>query len=226
MKRTTGDEIIAIAMREIGYRESASQRTKYGEWSGYNGQPWCMSFVQWVYHQAGADLPYMTASCGALLRWYQKNQPECIVKDPVPGCIIIFDFPGTAYSTDHTGLFVSRSDTHVTSIDGNTSGGNNANGGYVQQRTRPLSYANPTYIVPRELKTDDEEDEDVKRYNTMEEIRVDAPWAVETVKKLIAADCIRGNGMPPDNDGNPTDMNLSLDMLRMLVVNDRSGLYG
>ena len=224
MARATGKEILAIAAREIGYREGAGQRTKYGEWSGYNGQAWCMSFVQWVYHQAGADLPYMTASCGALLRWYQQNQPECVAKEPVPGCVIIFDWPGTAYTTDHTGLFVSKTAAQITSIDGNTSGGNDGNGGCVQQRTRALSYANPVYIVPRELKADDEEDEDVKRYNTMEEISQDAPWAVETVEKLIQGGGIRGSGKQ-DEQGRPADMDLSYDMLREFVVNDRMGMY-
>lgn len=225
MGKATSEQILAIAAREIGYHEGAGQRTKYGEWSGYNGQPWCMSFVQWVYHQAGADLPHMTASCGILLRWYQQNQPECIVKDPVPGCIVIFDWPGTAYTTDHTGLFVSQTGTQITSIDGNTSGGNDSNGGWVQQRARAISYANPIYIVPKELNNEKEEDEDMKRFNTMEEISQEAPWAVETVEKLIKAGGIRGSGQK-DIQGRPADMDLSLDMLRMLVVNDRAGLYG
>lgn len=224
MKRTTGDEIITIAVREIGYHESAGLRTKYSEWSGWNGQPWCMSFVQWVYHQAGADLPYMTASCGALLRWYQQNQPECIVKEPVPGCIVILDFPGTAYSTDHTGLFVKLDGQKIVTIDGNTSGGNDSNGGWVQERTRPLSYANPTYIVPRELRTDGEEEKDVKRYNTLDEIAAGAPWAEKTIKRLIARGIIRGGGAT-DKYELPADMNLSEDMLRLLVFNDRAGLY-
>lgn len=226
MADTTGGELLAIAAREIGYHEDAGKHTKYGEWYGMDHVDWCMIWVQWVYHQAGADLPYKTGSCGELLRWYQKNQPECVVKEPVPGCIIIFDFPGTAYSTDHTGLFVSKTDTQITSIDGNTSGGNDSGGGYVQRRTRPLSYANPVYIVPRGLITGDEEEEDVKRYNTMEEIQKDAPWAVETVEKLIKGGGIRGNGAQVDEHGNPTDMDLSRDMLRDFVTNDRMGLYG
>ena len=225
MGKAAGEEILAVAAREIGYREGAGRRTKYGEWYGMDGVAWCMQFVQWVYHQAGADLPCKTASCGELLRWYRQNQPECVTKEPVPGCVVIFDFPGTAYSTDHTGLFVSKTGTQITSIDGNTSNGNDSNGGWVQRRTRAISYANPTYIVPRELKTDGGEDEDMTRYNTMEEIRAGAPWAADTVKKLIGLDCIRGNGAPADGDGNPTDMDLSQDMLRMLVVNDRAGLY-
>lgn len=225
MTKATGEQILAVAARELGYQEGKNKDSKYGAWYGMNHVDWCMIFVQWVYHQAGADLPYKTASCGALLRWYQANQPECVVKEPVPGCVIIYDWPGTAYSTDHTGLFVSKTGTSITSIDGNTSGANDSSGGYVQQRTRPLSYANPVYIVPRELKTGGEEDEDVKRYNTMEEIAQGAPWAVETVEKLIEGGIIKGSGQT-DARGNPADMDLSEDMIRVLVWNDRAGLYG
>ena len=146
-----GEEILAIAAREIGYCRDKSGHNKFGEWFGLDYQPYCMEFVQWVYHQAGLDLPYKTASCGALLRWYRANQPDCVTDKPITGCIVIFDFPRTAYDTDHTGLFVKAVDGKITSIDGNTSGGNDANGGWVQQRTRNLSYANPTYIIPKGL---------------------------------------------------------------------------
>ena len=147
----TGEEILAIAAREIGYCRDKSGHNTFGEWFGLDYQPYCMEFVQWVYHQAGLDLPYKTASCGALLRWYKEHQPECVTGNPIPGCIVIFDFPSTAYDTDHTGLFVKVSDNKITTIDGNTSGGNDSNGGWVQQRTRKLSYANPTYIIPKGL---------------------------------------------------------------------------
>lgn len=147
----TGKEILAAAVREIGYHEGKNKQNKFGEWYGMNGVAWCMEFVQWVYHQCGADLPLKTASCGGLLGWYKRNQPECVTKEPVPGCIVIFDWPKTKYDTDHTGIFVSKSGTKITTIDGNTANGNDSNGGWVQQRTRALSYANPVYIIPREL---------------------------------------------------------------------------
>ena len=156
----TGADILAVAAREIGYHESAGKRNKYGEWYGLDGVAWCMEFVQWVYHEAGFDLPFKTASCGELLRWYRVNQPECITKEPVPGCIVIFDFPKTKYTTDHTGLFVKCDGYKITTIDGNTSGGNDANGGWVQQKSRTLGYANPTYIVPRGLETEETMDID------------------------------------------------------------------
>ena len=218
-------EILACAAREIGYHEGKGKQNKFGEWFGMNGVAWCMEFVQYIYHVCGADLPLKTPSCGGLLRWYRRNAPECIVKEPIPGCIVIFDFPKTAYDTDHTGLFVCKDATTITTIDGNTSNGNDSNGGWVQQRTRKLSYANPVYIIPRQLETEStEEDEDVKRYNTMREISDGAPWATETVAKLIENGTIKGSGAR-DAQGRPADMNLSEDMLRLLVWNDRAGLY-
>ena len=69
------------------------------------------------------------------------------------------------------------------------------------------------------------EDDNVKRYNTMEEIKQNVPWAAETVEKLIDGGIIKGSG-GEDAGGNPTGMDLSEDMLRLLVFNDRAGLYG
>lgn len=150
-KMPGGKDVLAIAAREIGYREGTNKRNKFGAWFGMDGVAWCMEFVQWVYAQAGIPLPYKTASCGALLNWYRQHDPACIVAEPVEGCVVIFDFPNTKASTDHTGLFVKKTASKITTIDGNTSGGSDSNGGWVQQRTRNLTYANPTYIVPREL---------------------------------------------------------------------------
>ena len=67
---------LSLAAGELGAMESpaGSNRTKYGQWYGWNGVPWCMIFVQWCFHQAGRPLPYRTASCSALLSWYRDNQ--------------------------------------------------------------------------------------------------------------------------------------------------------
>ncbi|MBO4914495.1 MAG: hypothetical protein J5449_04750 [Oscillospiraceae bacterium] len=208
---TRGEAVLAVASREIGYHEGPGKHNKYGEWFGLDRVPWCMEFDQWCYHEAEFDLPFKTASCGELLRWYQANQPECITDRSVRGCIVIFNFPNTKYSTDHTGLFVKREGDYITTIDGNTSGGNNSNGGWVQQRTRKLSYANPTYIVPRGL-----EEEIVKRYNTVAEIEKELPWAVATINKLVISGALQGSGVGLD---------LSYDMIRLLVINDRAGAY-
>lgn len=210
-----GKDLLAIAEGEIGYREGKNKDNKYGRWYGLNHDYWCMEFVQWCYAQAGLPLPLKTASCGGLLGWYKRNQPECITKDPIPGAIVIFDWPRTKSETDHTGLFVSKTKAKITSIDGNTSNGSDSNGGYVMRRTRDLSYANPIYIVPRGLIF--EEDEEVKRYNTIAEIKSDAPWAVATIEKLNEKKILQGND---------SGFDLSMDMIRLLVMQDRAGVFG
>lgn len=155
-----GQKVLSNAVRDIGYRKGADGTSKYGKWygKGFEKEPYCMMAVQYWYTVSGIPLPHLTASCGALLRWYQKNQPECIVgnrkcpyKNPAPGAVIIFDFPRTKNTTDHTGLFESADGASVTSVDGNTANGNDSNGGWVMRRTRKLKDANPTYIIPHEI---------------------------------------------------------------------------
>lgn len=64
----------------------------------------------------------------------------------------------------------------------------------------------------------------MRRFDTIREISDACPWATETVAKLIDAGSIRGAGKR-DEQGRPADMDLSEDMLRILVINDRMGVY-
>ena len=135
------EEVLSIAKKQIGTKEfpANSNRTKYGKWYGLDGNPWCMMFVMWCFHQAEAlaALPMKTASCGALMRAAQKA--GCwITSGYKPGDVLIFDFPGGA-ATDHTGILVRCSGSTVTAIEGNTSVGNDSDGGMVMQRIRKLS---------------------------------------------------------------------------------------
>ena len=127
-------DVLNIACGQLGVTESpaGSNRTKYGKWMGLDGQPWCMSFVQWCFHQAGTPLPHKTGSCSALLNWYKANRPACVVKDPQPRDIIIYNF-------GHTGILESAGTATVTAIEGNTSpgqSGSQENSGGVFRRTR------------------------------------------------------------------------------------------
>ena len=66
------------------------------------------------------------------------------------------------------------------------------------------------------------EEENMKRYNTIAEL---PEWARETVKKLCDKGVIKGNGGAKDSSGYPADLNLTEDMARLLVWNDRAGMY-
>lgn len=60
-----------------------------------------------------------------------------------------------------------------------------------------------------------EDEDDMKRYNSMAEIPA---WGQEAVKKLVLAGKLNGKGAPKDAQGYPTDMDLSEDMLRLIVM--------
>lgn len=160
------DVLLGVARNELGTKESPahSNRVKYNTWyygrpvSG-NSYPWCMVFVQWCFELSGATLPHLTASCGALLRWYRARQPECVVREPRPGDIVIYDFPGGA-ATDHTGIVESVHPTTITAIEGNTGTTSDANGGAVMRRTRDKSLV-AAYIRPKELEEEQMSDQEI-----------------------------------------------------------------
>lgn len=71
------------------------------------------------------------------------------------------------------------------------------------------------------------EDEEMAEaiYNTIADLEKFAPWSVDTVKRLCDAKFLQGSDDSKDKDGYPASLNLNNTMLRMLVVNDRAGLY-
>lgn len=131
-----------------------------------NGQPWCMMFVQWCFHQAGAidSLPLKTASCGALMRAAQKSG-QWKTKDYKSGDVVIYDFPGGA-STDHCGIIESVSDKKITAIEGNTSfSGSQSNGGMVCRKIRP--YSQIVGAVRPKFAIEEEDDMDANRFKEL-----------------------------------------------------------
>ena len=208
----TISELLDIARRQIGTRESPpkSNNVRYNTW--YYGRevsgaayPWCMVFVQWVFAQAGVKLPVRTASCGALMRAAQSA--GCwVTKGYRPGDVVIYDFPGGA-ATDHCGIVESVDGTYISAIEGNTSSTSDADGGAVERRARKFSQ-----IVGAVRPSYDKEVEEM-RYNTVEEC---PSWARETIQKLIDKGYLGGNGQGLD---------LSHDMVRVLVIQDRAGNF-
>lgn len=140
MDRVAFEDVLAVAKSQIGYAEapSNSNRTKYGQWFGLNGQPWCMMFIMWIFNEAGGYemLPIHTASCGSLMRAAQQAG-SWVTGDYQPGDVVIFDFPNTKYKTDHCGFVWQLGDNSVLTIEGNTSPECDENGGEVMSRVRP-----------------------------------------------------------------------------------------
>ena len=62
------EQVIAVGRSQLGYSESprGSNRTKYGQFYGLNGAPWCAIFVSWVFYHAGSPLKISTTK-----GWYR-----------------------------------------------------------------------------------------------------------------------------------------------------------
>ena len=136
--------VLQIAAWQIGVLESpaGSNRVKYN--TAYYGRevsgkayPWCMAFVWWVFQEAGFHL-FKTASCSAFVGQYKAKSPGQIVRANYrPGDIVFFDFSGKNAKTEHVGIVESvAADGTLTTIEGNTGTGNDANGGAVMRRKR------------------------------------------------------------------------------------------
>lgn len=210
----TARDVLNIARNDLGYKESpaGSNRTKYGEWYGLNGQPWCMMAIQFWLNQAGVPVPLKTASCGAMMRAAQAK--GCWVTGGYqPGDVVIYDFPGNNVKTDHCGIVVTQLTDGIRAIEGNTGAGNDANGGQVMERTRPEKYILGAYRPPY-----DEEEDNVIRYKYLKDI---PDKFRPIIDQLMTAGIIQGDGSDPNGNGDVID--LSHDQVRTLVFVYRGG---
>ena len=144
-------KVIELARADLGYTEDppGSNRVKY--WEKYDpafqGQPWCVAFLWWVFQEAGERMAFFgggkTASCSMLLRWYKEQGLTVDVEDVQVGDIVLLNFHG-GKDPEHCGLVtevnrwaVTRELIQIQTIEGNTSvSGSQDNGGMVAEKTR------------------------------------------------------------------------------------------
>lgn len=141
----SAEKVIRFAEIDLGYTESPpnSNMTKFGEWYGLNGHPWCVMALAYWFNKAGEGMAFFggakTASCGQLLRWYQGMGWTVRPSEAQPGDIVILNFSNTG-DTEHCGLVVeTHTDGSVTTIEGNTTPGlegSQDNGGSVAMKRR------------------------------------------------------------------------------------------
>lgn len=245
------NKLIAIAKTEVGYLEKKSNSsldsktanagnanyTKY--WRDimplYQGQPWCACFVTWCFVQAfGQEIAtkllkhYPYVYCPTMPTLFTLNS------NPKIGDIVIF-FNGGVFT--HTGIVTGVNGDYFTTIEGNTSGGSTiiANGGgvcakgYYNSNLPGTKFCTPDWSLLADV--NNEEDIDMDELNALKE-RVSAlenkmiynyidgnmpSWAVPTIEKLYNKGLLVGN-----ENG---ELGLTDELLKILVINDRAGLY-
>ncbi|MET8453937.1 CHAP domain-containing protein [Streptomyces sp. NPDC005209] len=119
-------KVTRVAKREVGYRESGTNHTKYGRWYGADGQEWCDIFVSWVFHEVGqlGAIGGKHASVPDHLTWFKNHhrfyRRGATGGGPREGCVIFFDLNGHN-GEDHIGIVTSYDDTYVYTVEGNRS---------------------------------------------------------------------------------------------------------
>ena len=143
--KSTRERALAGARRHLGETESpsGSNHTPYGVWYGVDRQPWCAIFVTYCYEEEAGGSPSFKrgssyAYCPYVVSDARNNRNGLsVTSSPIPGDLVVYDwsYDGTF---DHIGLFEAwtPASTAFTAIEGNTSVGNNSNGGEVMRRQR------------------------------------------------------------------------------------------
>jgi Putative peptidoglycan binding domain/CHAP domain len=147
-------DVLNKAKSQDGTIESPpkSNKTLYGKWYGLDGNKWCAMFVSWVFDQAGHPLGNIQTTkgihhCQSAHNHYKEK--GLLTANPQPGDIVIYDWEGTGYA-DHIGIFIKWTSPDRIAIEaweGNTSLGDDSDGGRVMKRIRSTnlikSFINP-----------------------------------------------------------------------------------
>ena len=155
---TQEQDFLAIAVKELGTIEVPDNKTKYGKFTGHDGQPWCGSFVMWCAAQLKPAVkmpncvytPAGVSGFQGLGTWVNHETAK-----PAPGDIVFFSFDGKG--TEHVGIVLAdNGDGTITTVEGNTSPdtkptGSQANGGEVCKKLRAYRSTNkkhlPVFVV-------------------------------------------------------------------------------
>lgn len=197
----TPTKILEIAKDELGTTEFPPKSNKVKYNTAYYGREvsgeayaWCAAFVWWCFKQAGASALYYgggkTAYCPTLMHYHRG---QAVTGAYQPGDIIFFNFDcGTKAA--HVGICESYDGSYITTIDGNTDVGNDANGGAVMRRTRKKKYIvgayRPAYAEVCEL-TEEQIRQIVRdELYQQEQQRADLPvadWAKAGLERAVEA---------------------------------------
>ncbi len=149
-----GQKALAESLRHIGVKESPanSNRTPFGKWFGVDGVPWCNMFVSYCF-SVGAAYTICGGYSGAGVNakgcayvptteaWLRATGMWIGRSTPAPGDIAIYNWDGGV--PDHIGIVESYlGGGKFNAIEGNTSVGNDSNGGIVMRRLRYHSQVN------------------------------------------------------------------------------------
>lgn len=165
---TAVERVLDIARSYIGVKESPANsnnvifNTHYYGREVYDGLwgtkfPWCCTFQWDIFRMAGCSALFYggkkTASCPTLYGYHRQKGQIVPFEEGKPGDIVLMSWSAKR-NADHVGLLEAHNGSTLTTIEGNTSVGNNGNGGMVMRRTRKksevLAIIRPAYETIKE----------------------------------------------------------------------------
>ncbi|MDN5931830.1 MAG: CHAP domain-containing protein [Pseudonocardia sp.] len=151
----TAEQVLAVARREIGYREGPNNANKYGAAYGMNNVAWCAIWIWWIFKEAGAGhlIHPKTAYTPTAYDWHRSRGQASTT--PRVGDLVFYDWP-PANRIQHVGIVEAVEPSAIVTIEGNTSSGtagSQSDGGGVWRRRRArnsaiVGYAHPAYGAP------------------------------------------------------------------------------
>lgn len=136
----TRDATVALALSQVGVSEQPpfSNNVLYSRWYGLPSSPWCAMFISWVLAHARNTSGYRFASTASSVAWARRAgrlKPKDYAQ---PGDVLVRLYSST---TGHTGVATARpGGGRLRTVEGNTSDGNDRDGGSVMHRDRSLDY--------------------------------------------------------------------------------------
>jgi hypothetical protein len=152
-KATLQEKVLLTARGEIGTVEapagsnSGKRVREYQDSTNLSGTthwPWCGAFTSWCHAQNGRKLTgFATAYVPSYVTSARAGRNGLSVvsaKDAIPGDLVCFDW-GRDGVSDHIGILATSVTPNgsFSSVEGNTSFGDNSNGGKVMLRDRNTS---------------------------------------------------------------------------------------
>ena len=200
----TVKQFITTAYSDLGYKESpyGSNKTKFGEWIGLQGQPWCMSAIQYWAYKAGVQLPARTGSC-TVLKDAAIKAGQWVTGGYKQGDIIIYQWKN---GMRHCGVLFETLGNTIKTIEGNTAIGNDSNGGEVMLRNRTTEFVlgavRPTF--EQEVVNMDYEQfmKLLNEYRSELRDNDSNAYSEEARNWAISTGLIQGNGTTPDGQSN------------------------
>ena len=115
------DDIIGVALTQVGYTEGSNNYTKYGVWYGMPNSPWCGMFVSWCANQAGIPTSVLKRTGIANPSNFGLSYQSGSDYRPIKGDLFFkkgFSHVGLVYYTEGDYFYTVEGNTSTTTYDG------------------------------------------------------------------------------------------------------------